>query len=42
MRFIEDIIGSRDLGAQFASFGWSVKSCDGHSTEKAKKALLGE
>jgi transketolase N-terminal domain/subunit len=31
-----------DLGSQFASFGWDIKSCDGHSTEEAKKALLGE
>jgi transketolase len=42
MDFIQHIMGSDDLSVKFAAFGWTVKSVDGHSTEKLKAALTGE
>jgi transketolase len=42
MDFIEKIIGSDKLGEQFDVFGWDVKSCDGHSRDHIKSALMGE
>jgi transketolase len=39
MDFIERIIGVNRLGTQFESFGWHVKSCDGHNTENIELSL---
>jgi transketolase len=42
MDFIEKIMGADNLGAQFESFGWDVKTCDGHDAASLKSAFTGK
>jgi transketolase len=42
MDFVEKILGEGNLGEQFSSFGWDVKTCDGHDPIALKAMLTGE
>jgi transketolase len=42
MDFVEKIMGAGDLAGQFRSFGWQVKSCDGHDIDRLRENITGE
>jgi transketolase len=42
MDFVENIIGISDWHDRFDSFGWCVKSVDGHNVDALTDVLLGE
>lgn len=42
MDFIDKIMGSENLAAQFDLFGWNVKVCDGHDRVALKQALISD
>jgi len=42
MDFIEKIMGRNELANQFESFGWQVKTAEGHETAALRSAIGGE